>query len=78
MTMVPTPGLYNTMVNWSCVYNVKDYGGLFDEAQKAATSGGGGVVYFPPGTYSFKANIMIESNVVIRDEPTTEMAKKGT
>ena len=65
------------MVNWSCVYNVKDYGGSFDKAQKAATSGGGGVVYFPPGTYSFQANIMIESNVVIRDEPTTEIAKKG-
>ena len=68
----------DTMVNWSCVYNVKDYGGSFEEAQKAATSGGSGVVYFPPGTYSFKANIVIESNVVIRGEPTTEMAKKGT
>ena len=68
----------DTMVNWSCVYNVKDYGGSFEEAQKAATSGGGGVVYYSPGTYSFKANIMIESNVVIRGEPTTEMAKKGT
>ena len=68
----------DTMVNWSCVYNVKDYGGSFDEAQKAATGGGGGVVYFPPETYSFKANIIIESNVVIRGKPTTEMAKKGT
>ena len=68
----------DSMVNWSCVYNVKDYGGSFEEAQKAAKSGGGGVVYFPPGTYSFTTNIMIESNVVIRGEPTTEMAKKGT
>ena len=51
------------MVNWSCVYNIKDYGGSFEEAQKAAISDGGGVVYFPAGTYSFKANIMIESNV---------------
>ena len=62
----------DTMVNWSYVYNVKDYGGSFDEAQKATTSSGGGVVYFPPGTYSFKVNIMIESNVVIRGESTTE------
>ncbi len=69
----------DSMVNWSCVYNVKDYGGSFESAQKAATySNGGGVVYFPPGTYSFKENIQIESNVVIRGEPTTEMAKKGT
>ena len=67
----------DTMVNWSCVYNVKDYGGSFEETQKAAMSLGGGVVYFPAGIYSFKANIMIESNVVIRGEPTTEMAKKG-
>ena len=68
----------DSMVNWSCVYNVKDYGGSFEEAQKAAKSGGGGVVYFPSGTYSFTTNIMIESNVVIRGERTTEMAKKGT
>ena len=36
----------DAMVNWSCVYNVKDYGGSFEETQKAATSAGGGVVYF--------------------------------
>ena len=68
----------DAMVNWSCVYNVKDYGGSFEEAQKAATSNGGGVVYFPAGSYTFKTNIMLESNVVIRGEPVTEMAKKGT
>ena len=27
----------DTMVNWSCVYNVKDYGGSFDSA---CTEGG--------------------------------------
>lgn len=59
------------MVNWSCVYNVtvEDYGGSFDSAQKAAVSGGGGVVYFLAGTYSFNTNIMIESNMIIRGEP---------
>ena len=51
----------DTMVNWSCVYNGKDYGGSFDLAQKAAVSSGGGVVYYPAGTYSFSTNIMIES-----------------
>ena len=69
----------DTMVNWSCVYNIKDFGGSFESAQKAAAaSGGGGVVYFPAGTYSFKSNIGLDSNVVIRGDPTTEMAKKGT
>ena len=68
----------DTLVNWSCVYNVKDYGGSFQSAQKAAVDNGGGVVYFPAGTYSFTANIMLESNVVIRGEPTVAMAKKGT
>ena len=66
----------NSIVNWSCVYNVKDYHGSFEDAQKAASSAGGGVVYFPSGTYNFKSNIMIESNIVIRGEPTTEPAKK--
>lgn len=68
----------DTMVNWSCVYNVNDYRGSFEEAQKTARSNGGGVVYFPAGTYTFTKNIVIESNVVIRGEPTTNMAKKGT
>ena len=68
----------NNMVNWNCVYNVKDYGGSFESAQKAAVSNGGGVVYFPAGTYSFTSNLVIESNIVIRGMPTTDMAKKGT
>ena len=68
------------MVNWSCVYNVKDYGGKFDSAQKAALSnGGGGVVFYPAGSYTFSSNIMIDSHIVIRGESTgNAMAKKGT
>ena len=65
------------MVNWSCVYNVKDYGGSFENAQKAAVSEGGGVVFFPSGSYSFKSNVLVQSNIVIRGEPTNEPAKKG-
>ena len=69
----------DSMVNWSCVYNVRDYGGSFESTQKAAAANeGGGVVYFPAGTYSFKANLVIQSNVVIRGEPTQDLAKKGT
>ena len=68
----------NNMVNWSCVYNVKDYGGSFDSAQKAAVSNGGGVVFYLAGTYLLTSNIVIQSNVVIRGMPTNEAAKKGT
>ena len=43
-----------------------------------AVSNGGGVVYYPAGTYSFTSNLMIQSNIVIRGVPNTDMAKKGT
>ena len=56
----------DNLVNWSCVYNVKDYGGSFELAQKAAVSNGGGVIYYPSGTYSFTSNVVIQSNIVIR------------
>jgi len=59
------------MVNWSCVYNVKDYGGSFESAQKVAVSNGGGVDFYPAGSYSFTSNIVIQSNIVIKGEPTT-------
>lgn len=80
----PVATLYGSQYNWTsaikwdCVYNIKDYKDSFETAQKAAVAGGGGVVYFPAGTYSFKAPILIESNVVIRGEPTTAAAKEGT
>ena len=70
----------NNMVNWSCVYNVKDYGGSFESAQKAACckqwrgrsllSGWHILLYY--------SNLMIQSNIVIRGVPTTDMAKKRT
>ena len=66
------------MIKWNCVYNIKDYEGSFESAQKAAVSNGGGVVYYSSGSYSFTSNIMIQSNIVIRGEPTTAAAKKGT
>ena len=52
------------------------YGGLFEAIQKAATSNGGGVVYFTAGTCVFKTNVVIVS--VICGEPISGMAKKGT
>ena len=65
------------LVNWSSVFNVKDYKNDFDAAQKAALAKGGGVVYFPAGTYEFKENLNLESGIVIRGEPTYDKAKEG-
>jgi polygalacturonase len=72
------------MVNFSCVYNVNDYKASTDDerfaaAAKAASSNSqGGVVFFPKGSYTFKENIVLPNNVVIRGEPTTSPAKSGT
>ena len=61
------------------MYNIKDYGGSIVSAKIAAAANeGGGVVYFPSETFTFKANVIIESKVVIRGEQTTDKAKKGT
>ena len=50
----------DSMVNWTCVHNIKDYGGSIVSAKKAAAANeGGGVVHFPSETYTFKANIII-------------------
>ena len=65
------------LVNWSSVFNVQDYKNDFDAAQKAALAKGGGVVYFPAGTYEFKENLNLESGIVIRGEPTYDKAKEG-
>lgn len=58
------------MVNWTCVFNVKDFKDDLEEAQKAAVAAGGGVVYLPAGKYPLKANFEVASGVVIRGEPT--------
>lgn len=70
-----------SMVNWTCVYNIKDYPGApdaaFVAAQAAAVAGGGGVVFFPAGSYAFANNISLASNVVIRGVPDVRPAKAG-
>ena len=68
----------HSMVNWSCVFNIKDYHGDLESAQKAAVAAGGGVVYLPAGKYTLKANFEVASGVVLRGEPTgKEVANKG-
>ena len=89
-TDAPTASLYgagrfpwaDTLVPWTCVFNIKDYPAAsadasFALAQAAATSAGGGVIYFPAGTYSFKKMLLLQNNTVIRGAPTTARAKAG-
>jgi len=75
------------MVNFSCVYNVKDYSdsaaqsddsAIAKALQDASKNPGGGVVYLPSGNYQLQDNVMVPSNVVIRGEPTTDPAKSGS
>lgn len=74
----------NTMVNWSCVVNVKDYSNDFEKAAaQVYTQCGkdiGGVVYYPAGTYTLSStdNLIIKSNIVIRGASTgSQKAKNG-
>lgn len=67
----------STMVNWANVFDVSDYNFNFDRAQDAAVKVGGGVIFFPAGTYDFSSNIQLKSNVVIRGVPDTRAAKNG-
>ena len=71
-----------TMIVWDCVYNIKDFPSTtiddsFELAQAAASKNGGGVVYFPAGTYTFKGHLYLNSSIAIRGVPTTTKAKIG-
>jgi Pectate lyase superfamily protein len=58
-------------IQWQCVYNIQDFSGdttidRFKAARNAAAANGGGVVYFPAGTYEFTDSIALTHGVVIR------------
>lgn len=89
-TDAPTATLYGAgsypwaegMLPWACVYNILDFpapsaAASFYLAQAAAVSAGGGVVYFPAGTYKFTGHLFLNSSVGIRGAPTTARAKVG-
>jgi hypothetical protein len=89
-TDAPTATLYGagaypwaeSMLAWKCVYNVLDYpastsDASFYLAQAAAVAGGGGVVYFPAGSYKFSGHLFLNSSVAVRGAPTTARAKVG-
>ena len=56
---------------WGKTVNIADYQGATDDerlekARTALLSKGGGVLYFPAGTYSFKDNLDIPNGVILR------------
>jgi hypothetical protein len=69
-------------IRWSNVFDIADYGAVadgnyttsngtdntaaFNAARDAAAATGGGVVYFPAGTYAFADHIHLKNGVVIR------------
>lgn len=71
-------------LKWGCVYNIKDFNGgnagdRFNAARDAASANGGGVVYFPAGTYNFNDGIQLADGVVIRgDTPGVKDAKSDS
>lgn len=72
---------WTNTIKWNCVYNIKDFSGSsmierFNSARDAAANNGGGVVYFPSGTYPFTDTIKLKSGVVLRGEtPAVKSAK---
>lgn len=71
-------------IKWNCVYNINDFPGSnmvnrFNAARDAAFANGGGVVYFPSGTYNFTDNIFLKNGVSIRgDHPSVRDAKSDS
>lgn len=70
-------------IRWACVYNINDFSGSnmvaqFHAARDAAAAAGGGVVYFPSGTYTFTDDIYLTNGVVIRGDPPAVNDAKST
>jgi len=56
---------------WDVVFDITEFSGAsdmerFEKAQQAAVEAGGGVIYFPAGTYSFTDTLYLEDNVILR------------
>ena len=72
---------WTNQIKWNCVYNIKDFPAgstleSFNAARDAVEKNGGGVVYFPTGTYNFTDNIYLKNGVVLRgDAPKVKEAK---
>jgi Pectate lyase superfamily protein len=73
--------VWTEQIKWNCVYNITDFEGKtaldrFNAARDEAVSNGGGVVYFPAGTYEFSESLYLKNGVVIRGEPPTVQEAK--
>jgi PKD repeat protein len=75
---------WTDQINWTNVFNVTTFAGATDmeryiAARDAAVAAGGGVVYFPAGTYTFTEDLYLANGVVIRGAtPTNTDAKSAT
>jgi hypothetical protein len=75
-------------IRWDSVFDVTSYGGVadgatdnvaaFNAARDAANAAGGGVVYFPAGTYYFADSINLKDGVVIRGATPTGVTSGKT
>ncbi len=74
---------WTNQLQWNCVYNINNFSGSnliekFNKARDAAAANGGGVVYFPAGTYTFNDNIELKDGVILRGEtPSVKDAKSA-
>jgi len=69
---------WTQVLKWSSVYNVTNYGAngndqnsdqaAVEEAITLAAQAGGGVVFFPAGSYIFTDNLLLKSGVILRGE----------
>ena len=75
---------WTNQIRWDCVYNINNFSGSnlidkFNQARDAAAANGGGIVYFPAGTYTFTDNIQLKDGVILRGEtPTVKDAKSAS
>ena len=80
----PKAGHWTDSLPWGNIFNINNYTGAtmverYNAARDAASAAGGGVVYFPAGTYQFEDNIQLVSNVIIRGTtPTDYVAMDST
>ena len=77
------PAWVNTLP-WATAVSIVDFTGAndnerFSAAQAAVVAKGGGVVFFPAGTYTFKDSLVLENGIILRGEtPALLDAKQDT
>ncbi len=67
-------------VRWANVVNIRDFAATtmvrrLGAAQDALVAKGGGVVYFPAGTYAFEEDVLLRDGVILRGQTPTGVTK---